>query len=54
MPRYRFCQNCDKEDVHFEKKFCSIECADIYDRIAPESEMIDSSDAVKSLMGWRQ
>ena len=47
------CKNCGKKDTHFEGKFCSIECADIYDGTATETKMIDSSDAVKALMGWR-
>jgi len=53
MPKYVYCRNCRKKDVHFEGKYCSIECADIYDGIATEQEMIESSGAHKALMGWR-
>ena len=53
MPKYVYCQNCRKKDIHFERKFCSIECADIYDEIFTEEEMKNSSDVVKALMGWR-
>ena len=31
MPRYKHCQTCKDPNVSFENKFCSIECADLYD-----------------------
>lgn len=38
----KFCKNCGDPDAHFEGKFCSIDCADLYDGIdAPcQREMI--------------
>ena len=33
MPKYKYCQKCKDPDVNFEGKFCSIECADLFDKI---------------------
>ena len=36
MPKYKYCQKCGDPDVSFEKKFCSLDCADLYDGIDDE------------------
>lgn len=33
MKNQNKCLNCEDPDIHFENKFCCIECADLYDGI---------------------
>lgn len=35
-----YCLNCGDPDIHFEKKYCSIDCADIHDGIEAPTQQI--------------
>lgn len=40
MVNTKHCLNCKRHDIHFEGKFCSIECADLYEGLCLKCEAI--------------
>jgi len=40
MVNTKHCLNCKRHDTSYEKKFCSIECADLYEGLCTKCESI--------------
>lgn len=50
----KYCLNCKKQDTHFEGKYCSIKCADLYEGVFKQQEINEMSITEKILLGYKE